>query len=123
MQVTITQEIAPQRIADLMVSALEGGSNYWIDRVSVESPDRKTLNGRPWYSGEDLFDGRPFSIGFHYEEQTETKFLTPEMVKDGFELMATKYPSHFADFVNENDDANTADVWLQLCLFGEVVYG
>jgi hypothetical protein len=25
--------------------------------------------------------------------------------------------------LNENDDADTGDVFLQLCLFGEVVYG
>jgi hypothetical protein len=40
----------------------------------------------------------------------------------GLEEMATKYPRHFADFVNENTDEITADVYLQCCLFGEVVY-
>jgi hypothetical protein len=38
-------------------------------------------------------------------------------------LMAEKEPRHFGDFMGENDDATTSDVFLQLCLFGEVVYG
>jgi hypothetical protein len=36
--------------------------------------------------------------------------------------LATKYPRHFADLVNENTDAITADVLLQCCLFGELIY-
>jgi hypothetical protein len=27
------------------------------------------------------------------------------------------------DFIDENDDAITADVFLQFCLFGDVIYG
>ena len=30
---------------------------------------------------------------------------------------------HWRNFINENDDAETADVWFQLAVFGEVVYG
>jgi hypothetical protein len=37
--------------------------------------------------------------------------------------MADKYPRHIADILSENDDATTGDVFLQLCLFGDVVYG
>lgn len=41
----------------------------------------------------------------------------------GFDIMAEKYPQHFQDFINEDMDAITADVWLQCCVLGEVVYG
>ena len=37
--------------------------------------------------------------------------------------MAKKFPKCFADFLTENDDAETADVLLQCALFGEVRYG
>ena len=37
--------------------------------------------------------------------------------------MKKEYPSHYADLVEENDDAETGDIWLQLAVFGEVIYG
>jgi hypothetical protein len=37
--------------------------------------------------------------------------------------MAQAYTRHFADFINQNDDAITGDVFLQCCLLGEVLYG
>jgi hypothetical protein len=37
--------------------------------------------------------------------------------------MRDQYPRHFADLVGEDDDAITGDVWLQLAVFGEVIYG
>lgn len=36
--------------------------------------------------------------------------------------MAKDYTHHFDDLIQENDDAITADVFLQLSLFGDVIY-
>ena len=49
--------------------------------------------------------------------------ITIEDVKKGLELMRDQYPRHYADLVEENDDAITGDVWLQLTVFGELIYG
>jgi len=38
-------------------------------------------------------------------------------------VMAKKEPRHFADFLKEDYDETTGDVFLQCCLFGEVIYG
>jgi hypothetical protein len=43
-------------------------------------------------------------------------------VRRGLEDLATKYPRTFAGSVNEDTDATTADVLLQCCLFGELIY-
>jgi len=40
----------------------------------------------------------------------------------GMRLMADKYKWHFSDLMTGDDDAVTADVWLQLSLFGDVLY-
>lgn len=39
------------------------------------------------------------------------------------QLMANNYSNHLDDLMQENDDATTADVFLQLSLFGDVIYG
>lgn len=41
----------------------------------------------------------------------------------GLSLMSRDYPNHFADFMAENEDAETADVFVQCCIFGNIVYG
>lgn len=49
--------------------------------------------------------------------------ITIENVKKGLELMRDQYPRHWDDLVEENDDLITGDVWLQLTVFQEVIYG
>lgn len=41
----------------------------------------------------------------------------------GIEVLATYYPRHFADLVNEKADSVTGDALLQCCIFGELIYG
>ena len=58
------------------------------------------------------------------EEEAEAKHnITLDNVRKGLELMRDQYPRHYADLVEENDDLITGDVWLQLAVFGEVIYG
>ena len=34
-----------------------------------------------------------------------------------------QYPHHYANAITEDHDAETGDVYLQLCLFGELIFG
>ena len=63
------------------------------------------------------------SIGIVSSEPASDVFrLDLKSIRRGLEDLATKYPRHFADLVNENTDAITANVLLQCCLFGELIY-
>ena len=61
------------------------------------------------------------------EEAFKDKGLTYTLDRAGIEkgllIMKSVYPRHFGDAIAENDDATTGDVFLQCCLFGEVVFG
>jgi hypothetical protein len=58
------------------------------------------------------------------EEKAEARHeITLDNVKKGLELMRDQYPRHYADLMEENDDAITGDVFLQLATFGELIYG
>jgi len=37
--------------------------------------------------------------------------------------MKENYPEHYANAITENYDADTADVWFQLVVMDEVVFG
>ncbi len=41
----------------------------------------------------------------------------------GLEVMAVRYARQFASLLNEEESPQTADVFLQCCLFGAVIYG
>jgi hypothetical protein len=63
------------------------------------------------------------SLGIVSTEPASDVFrLDLNAIGRGLDDLATKYPRHFADLVNENSDPITADVLLQCCLFGELVY-
>ena len=47
----------------------------------------------------------------------------PKAVLTGLTIMAEKYPKHWADFLEEDGDNDTADVFIQCCVLGDVVYG
>ena len=127
-EITITQKVSYQRISDLLCNAFEGGSNYWYDIVGYVRPKDEDL----WHPDKnDPIIHRhlqyPLSKGGVIRISSIDKFgydeLTLEKIHLGMKIMARRYPQHFANVINENDDAETGDVFLQCCLFGEVIYG
>ena len=56
------------------------------------------------------------------EEDTKEFVVGIQQLRKGLEVMAVKYPRHFRDLVDENDDANTADIFGQCIVYGEEVF-
>ena len=56
-------------------------------------------------------------------EEPDRYPITIDNIRKGLELMRDQYPRHYADLIEENDDAITGDVFLQLAVFGELIYG
>ena len=107
-----------QTITDLLITAFEGGSNYWIDEVEYVGIPYNP--GCPRYAR--LSECKYGKIIFSIEDEPNHS-LTWDMLKAGVDLMEEKYPQHYADILTEDWDAGTADVALQLALFKELVYG
>ena len=135
--ITTTIEIDSDRVRDLLVTAFEGGSSYWYADLEPgrkpTSPD--TTKYGAWHAvypttggsvtfadAEDAYhgsDGKPFV-------STDAKgryLLDATAIKRGFSAMSDAYPLRFAHWQTEDDDAEDADVFLQCCIFGEVIYG
>lgn len=120
--------ITNSRAADLLCSAFEGGSNYWY---MIEDYVEPAEVAQPW--GDEYtpkYISYPFSKGgaviiADMEDEEEKFTLDHAAIVRGKKIFATdeRYSHHYADALKENDDAITGDVFLQLCLFGEVVYG
>ncbi len=122
--VQVTTKISAKRIADLLVGAYEGGSNHWIAEIAL-GPEVSGFGSDDYYPRIVRY---PLSGGYvnirTIEDDPKLSYrLDEKAIKRGLNLMATKYPKHFSDFVQKNDDAITADIFLQLAVLGEIVYG
>jgi len=110
-----------ERIDNMIVSALEGGSNYWISNIEVV--DRKGVK----YLSQVAQQGGILRIIDNEWEQPHLFDMIA--IRKGFTKFVNwknrKGEKHarVLDFENDNIDANTGDCFLQFCLFEDVIFG
>jgi hypothetical protein len=105
---------------NLLVSALEGGSNYWYFLPLNEG------HNLPSYSIDSIWsailEGKTFNIHDLEDEGEKLGELSLQNIIDNEYLMYINNPSHFGDILSDSDDANTADVWFQYVTLGEITF-
>ena len=124
-EVKATVRIPTEKIQDLITTAIEGGCHYW---ASFKFPtDYKEKYGS--------YEQIPFQDGNIEVSDVETEellgYLNGATVKVGLQLMADRkdvtgkqVPAiHFKNLAQDNEDEETADVFMQLAVMGEIVYG
>ena len=116
-------------LEDLWVTILEGGSNYWVDKIDYDKPegmlfedDLPSLKSGAHlaenfevtiYHGADEFDSRVYS--------ETVNVRTFDVIHKGISLLSDDVKMIIMN--NGDWDANDADHILQLGVFGEVRYG
>lgn len=118
MKIKAEIEVTEEQLKDLLCTAFEGGSNYWVECARRHEAKDTTR-------AEYIFEV-PFTPGNYIELETideELKTLKHEDLEKGLKIMAEKYPHHMSDLMNDNADAGTGDTYLQCCVFGEAIYG
>lgn len=128
--VTVKQEIHIQRLVDLLVTAFDGNMTGQWAQADVYMPDEPDWS---WSPDPSYWDGiRKIYVaaacGGHVdiidmEDDEKRHRLDLDALRKGIQIMAEKCPRHFADFMNQNDDSITGDVFVQCCIFGEIIYG
>jgi hypothetical protein len=126
-EITTKVLVKNEDIESLLCTALEGGSNYWYTITEFHEPPALVYRSDETeifrHLDYPMNEGGYLMIGDKEDEEREPVKLDLAALHRGLQLMAEKYPDHFKDVVDENADAITGDVMLQLALFGEVVYG
>ena len=125
----INLEITDQRREDMIVGALEGGSNYWyfLSESSMKAIYTSKLNKEEPISikmWDAILNGATIPV-YDIEDIDGDKLgeINLKSIKKGEELMAKNHELDFMCIINEEDDASTADLWFQYCVLGEIVYG
>lgn len=117
-EVVSKTKVSRERISDLLCTAFEGGSNYWVGAVEIVACAQDCDSP---YASEHGAQGAVLRI--HDDEAETTYILSDVEIQRGLNVMAEDYEHHWLDLINDNMDADTADVFLQCCVFGEVIYG
>ena len=147
----LNRKLTKDDIIDLFITSLEGGSNYWyhIDlpkdirsygQSISEAVGNYIMEGGTitFYdddeyerviddkeSGEYDIQGDVVDEKSFLEDIEETKLgeVNLDRILEAITIIKEKYPRIWKNILLENDDAGDADVFLQLCVMGEVVYG
>ena len=126
--ITVTTEIAAERLAGLLCSGFEGGCGYWCQITGYRKPAAPV----PHFTGDDTVykhidyplceDGAVLCRDVEDDERG-VLVLDLAAIKRGLALMPTKAAYQWGRFVADDYDADTGDAFIQCCLLGEVVYG
>jgi hypothetical protein len=144
-KITITNDA----IESMLVTAIEGGSNYWFCFDSKELKDARTWLVKQIEKGnlkrnesvhywwmDAMFQGYPHPIRVYDVEEVYGEddviadfepigYLSMEIIKKGLEKSSIEYPKRFRQFFPEyvDGDAEDADVLFQMVCLGDIVYG
>jgi hypothetical protein len=129
MPLEVTLSIPAQRIADLMCSAIESGdpvTHGWCDGIYYRTVQTNPPDGNWYVDHPEFYESADFQIEVvELDDETGHKtshLITRTNLLHGLKVMAEHFPQHFVDFISENDDAATADIFLQCVVFGEEKY-
>tara|TARA_R110001599_G_scaffold6052_3_gene30234 strand:- start:8170 stop:8562 length:393 start_codon:yes stop_codon:yes gene_type:complete len=130
MKLKIELELSYETFEEIIVTALEGGSNYWMDyevkkgipfgnanKVPNKAPSQRIAYGL-WHNKDSqvvIWDAE--------EEEELLGVLTYDSVREGMQLACKDYMKQINMMISEDYDAWTADTLFQLLVMGEVTFG
>lgn len=133
--------IAKKRVQDLLVGLFENNYSPWIRDIKSKNLAKdltftdfrkggKMQDPKDYYHWSQIVpvtDGCSLTLSVDDPDSDsggeKDVVLDCESIRQGLQIMANKYRDHWEDFVYHNDDATTADVFGQCCVYGEVIYG
>jgi len=139
MIIQVDVEVSEKDMMDLLCGAFEGGSRYWARmEMSKNAEPSEITRVYDLFAMEDKhvypfflpFAGGEYKV-IDVEENLPLGLLNKEALERGMKLLASGKDKngkvvpirHWRNFVDEMHDAETSDVYLQLCVMGEIVFG
>lgn len=120
MEFKIEFKIEQKLIEDLIVSSLEGGSGYWME---INIPEDIKDKWNPVNYANQIINNN-WSIPVFNVEHPEIQLgeINNNNLQRGLNLLS-KFPYTLANIVEEDYDSIDADVFIQLVVMEEVIYG
>ncbi len=113
----VTVDVPTQVIKDALISAFEGGSNYWY---RIENK----YKGHPV---DNLMAGGTLEIsdyfGLDRGDTMTVKQVTQKDIEEALTLMSKDYPMALGRILGNDSDAEDGDILLQLATWKKVIFG
>jgi hypothetical protein len=126
----ITFNISDEAISDQLCTALEGGSNYWyylgdIDRTHFIKGETLVDNLTRSFLADKNYKLPVYDIesGDEFEDMDKLGDVTYDSMAKAFSIMSKDYPRQLGNILAGNYDGDDSDVWFQIAVMGEVIYG
>ena len=125
MKISMSDAEFKKLFTDVIITALEGGSNYWY-HIPQESARivRLYVTEETTFSEavvEALIRKKPIQI-FHYRTLESLGTLTRTSVINAFCLALTEHLHIAGSIIDGSADADHADTFFQLAVMGEITY-
>jgi|TARA_R110000782_G_scaffold221245_1_gene308442 hypothetical protein len=128
MKLKLKLELTYETFENIIVTALEGGSNYWYmlgdtkgipkrDDMPNEAPSQRIAYGL-WHNKDS-----ELPIWDLEEEDELLGTLTYDSVREGMQIACDNYLEEINMMIGEDYDAWTADTLFQVLVMGEVTFG
>jgi hypothetical protein len=147
----LNRKLTKEDIINLFVTSLEGGSNYWYhmelpDNINSYGDSTSEAVGNfimkggtvPFYDVEMIGDIEyrkkrgEYNIQGDIVNQKELDkdyeeallgYVDMDSILEGINIVKKDYPDVWENILLGQEDASDADVFLQVCVMGEVVFG
>lgn len=123
----VTVGVNPETVLQLLASALcDGAADYWLAGVSLNQPATVAQTAAiawPSSAWNPVNGGSIIITAPHPQTDVHTDYpIDGTTILKGLAIMASKYPHHFVDVMKEDTDDTTGDVFVQCCIYGEIIY-
>lgn len=133
-QVKTVVSITAQQLSNQLITAFEGGIGYWCCIINNIYLDKNQAINEAKALGIDIVPaygvlpiietgGLLLCDAEEVTDPSEYWLLDCAAIQRGLNVMADKDPDRLREIIDETGDAETADCFIQYCLFGELVYG
>lgn len=138
----MNKKLSREDLIDLFITALEGGSNHWyyikhiprdvsyaIKHIGSSSSDAIANylmdGGKIYFYDIEEVDVHDDSDALSVEDDDKgyLGYVDIDTILDGITILKRDYDFIYERILDEQYDAGDADVFLQLCVMGKVVYG
>jgi hypothetical protein len=117
--------IPNHKIKDMITTALEGACRYWANFKFPDNWKEKCSSREEIPFSDEHIDVFDVETDEYLGVLNRTTIQTGlQLMANGMDLKGKVVPNrHFKNLATDNEDAGTADVFMQLAVMGEIVYG
>jgi len=120
-------KLTKEMIINLFVNALEGGSNYWYYLKDIPNEVKNIMSKKHIATseaiGEFILNGGEIHIYDIEDEDDLLGSINMNNLLDAINTMKKEYSANYLNIVSETDDAEDADIFLQIATMGKIVFG